>query len=309
MRHQVRDGQILQMIYDYDGVVARRQLKTRFWPTASWRAMEKRLALLHRHNFIYWPLKHQRQSKPIPEPIVWLGWQGALWIAGRSGLEVEPPQGENEYQLRRFEKRLRDVGIHWLREPRWNQLDHDLAVADFRMMVEASASGLPRVSVETWMNEGTFRSRMDVVEFALAGSGGHTQKHRKGVRPDGYFVLVDAHRRGDGSPARARFLLELDMATHDNPSFGKEKAAPGLAYIQSQAYKSRFGDNAGRWLVVTTGERRMSNLMRQTCESVGMSGMRVFLFTFFDAVKKENVLTSPIWHEAGRDQPLALISD
>ena len=43
MRLQVRDEYLLGAIYEYGGVVAKRQLKEIFWPDKSWRAMEKRL--------------------------------------------------------------------------------------------------------------------------------------------------------------------------------------------------------------------------------------------------------------------------
>ncbi len=84
------------------------------------------------------------------------------------------------------------------------------------------------------------------------------------MRPDGYFTIVDSRRRSQGLPARARFLLELDMATHDTNSFFQEKVLAGVAYIKSPAYKSRLGHNSGRWLVVITGEVRMKHIMHQT---------------------------------------------
>jgi len=97
------------------------------------------------------------------------------------------------------------------------------------------------------------------------------------------------------------------MSTHDNPSFGREKAVPGAAYIKSIAFKNRFGYNSGRWLVVTTGVVRMKNLIAQTKQSLG-TGARVFLFTAFDQVKDVNVLTAPIWHQADHQEPSALFS-
>jgi hypothetical protein len=46
LRFQPRDEEILNMIYEYGGVVAKRQLKEVFWPNKTDRAMEKRLAKL-----------------------------------------------------------------------------------------------------------------------------------------------------------------------------------------------------------------------------------------------------------------------
>ncbi len=54
-----------------------------------------------------------------------------------------------------------------------------------------------------------------------------------------------------------RYLLEIDRSTEDNPRFFREKILPGLAYIKTKAYEERFGHRSGRWLVVTTGEKRL----------------------------------------------------
>ena len=73
-------------------------------------------------------------------------------------------------------------------------------------------------------------------------------------------MIMDKQRLAQGLLARARFLVELDNATHPNNRFGREKVVPGLAYIKSPEYKARFGDNSGRWLVATTGKVRMERV-------------------------------------------------
>jgi len=97
------------------------------------------------------------------------------------------------------------------------------------------------------------------------------------------------------------------MSTHDNPSFGREKATAGFAYIRSAAYKNRFGYNSGRWLIVTTGNVRMKNLVQQTIQSIG-SGSKIFLFTTFDQLTGKNVLAEPIWTQPGSDKPITLFT-
>ena len=307
MRFQDRDGEILETIYEYGGMLAKRQLKEIFWREKSQRAMEKRLAKLFNSGLISWPSRDQWRVKPVSEPVVWLGWKGILYIAGKAGYKNHIPISSNENQLRLLEKRLRADGIHWLREPRWMQLGHDLAVIDFRLAVEKSVQEMPNLKIEQWLNEGAFRSQMDVVEFETINRDGSARHEKRGICPDSYFVILDEKRKIDKSPARARFLFELDMSTHDNPSFGREKASPGAAYIKSDGYKSRFGYNSGRWLVVTTGNVRMNNLMQQTTQSAG-PGSRVFFFTTFEKVSANNVLTSPIWFQVGHEAPRALFS-
>jgi len=306
MRFQERDGAILQAIHAYDGVLARRHLKAMFWPDASWRAMEMRVSVLYHQGYLDWPDLEQRRTKPIPEPICWLGWKGALWLAGRNRKYVEPPRTLNEAQLRRLDSGLRAQGFHWLREPRWSQLKHDLAAVDFRVAVEKAVAELPALTLETWILEGVFLSEIDIVEYQIRDSAGKIRQVRRGVRPDGYFVIVDEKRRSQGLPARARFLLELDMATHDTGSFFREKVVAGLAYISGPAYKARFGDNAGRWLIVTTGGVRLKHLVRQTHKIVATDA---FLFSTLERVANENVLIAPIWWQAESEKLLSLFQD
>ena len=167
MRFQVRDGNILLAIFYYDGVLAKRQIKSIFWPNKTSRAMEQRLTKLFRSGYIDWPSREQRKTKPIPEPICWLGWRGALNIAGEHGVKVKQPRSENENQLRIFQNRLRKHGIRWVREPRWSLLGHDVAVVDFRIMVEKAIMEIPYLTLETWIPESEFHSNTDVVSYEV----------------------------------------------------------------------------------------------------------------------------------------------
>lgn len=306
MRFQERDGEILSAIYKYGGVLARRHLKGMFWESATLRAAQKRLAKLVDNRYLARPTDHHRRTQPIPEPLYWLDWRGILWVAGQCNLSVKRPSNDGENQMRKLAKQLRKRGIRWLREPRWIQLAHDLTIVDFRLTVEWAAVELPFVSLEEWVNETVFRADGDAITYSVSGRDGEVRREEKRVYPDSYFVLVDHRRSGQGLLDRARFLLEIDNATHPNRRFGREKVAPGLAYIKSQAYKSRFGDNSGRWLVVTTGERRMRNLMRQTRRVAG-AGAPVFLFTTFDQLTVANLLTDQVWEQVGSEEPRALL--
>jgi hypothetical protein len=304
MVFQERDGLLLLALYTYE-VLSRQHIKSMFWPRASWRAMEMRLSLLYHNGYINWPNEHQRRTQPIPEPVVWLGWRGAIWVAGHYGIDIESPTKNTEYQLRIFSRKLRHQGFRWLREPRWIQLTHDLWVVDFRMAVENGIAKNPTLSLEEWIPEGVWLSDHDVIEYGYKGRDGEIIRKKKGIRPDGYFSVVDQKRQIKGSAVRSRFLLEIDMSTHPNRRFGREKAAPGVAFIRSPEFKARFGYQSGRWLVVTTGEVRMRNLMRLTHQYTG-SDAKVFFFTTFAHLVTENILTDPIWYQIGRDNPLSL---
>jgi len=305
LRFQERDGEVLRAIYKYDGLLARRHIKSMFWPDASVRAMEMRLSALHHQSYLDWPTREQWRAKPIPEAVCWLGWKGVLWIADHQQLEVETPHPPNETQLRRLATRLREHGIRWLREPRWSQLAHDLAVVDFRLAVENAAGQTAFLILEEWIPEGTFHSQMDQVTYSVPDKQGNLHQEKRGVCPDGYFAIVDRRRQDQGLPARARLLLELDMATHDTGSFFQEKVVAGVAYMHSAAYEARFGHKSGRWLVITTGPLRMKHLMQQAQQVTGVNA-QVFLFTTLELAKNVNVLTAPIWWQVGHEEPLPL---
>jgi len=186
-------------------------------------------------------------------------------------------------------------------------LGHDIAVNDFRFAIERAAVKWPSVTLENWIPEGNFLREMDTIEFEYKDRNGKLIKRRKGVRPDGDFVLLDHLRQINNSPARARFLLEFDNGTHPLTRFGKDKAIPGAEYVRSRAYKQRFGFNSGRWLVVCNGEQRMRNLKAQTEKSAGAKAS-VFLFTTMGQIKAETVLNMPIWMRGGSNKVMSLVN-
>jgi hypothetical protein len=294
MHFQSRDADILQMIADFDGVVSRRHIQEVFWPHASLQVMQARLSKLYHNGYLNWPSEEQRRTRPIPEPILWLGWRGILHLAGSQVQHLTPLTKQNETQFRRLQKELRDLNIRWLREPNWHLLNHDLAVIDFRLAVRRSLIALPSFHLEDWIPESIFRSEPDRVKFSYTANNGKIYQRKKGVIPDGVFTIINQERADHGEPGRARFLLEMDMATHDTPSFGVEKVSAGAAYIRSQVYQERFGINAGRWLMVTTGMKRMENLMRQT-KKYAQRDAHLFFFTTKDECLEGNLFKDEIW--------------
>ena len=300
MRFQGRDGQIIREIHTSDGLLARRHIKELFWPTATWRAMEKRLSLLQQARYLDWPTLEQRKQHPIPEPICWLGWRGGQWLAGEQGLAVTGPAKENETHLRLFKRRLRREGFHWTRQPRWSQLAHDLAVVDVRLALERATAQHPMFTLESWLPESVFRAEPDVVDYQYTTPAGRVRRRKKGVRPDGLCVIVNERRRQRGEDHRLRLLLELDNATHADTKFAREKVAAGAAYIKSPAYRARFGYNAGHWLVVVKSEVRLRHLMRVAEQVAGDAG-HLFSFATLADVRRHNMLLDPIWHQMGRE--------
>ena len=305
MRFQDRDLEIMYTIHEYDGMVARRHIKSMFWANKSNQAMENRLSKLFHNGYLDWPNVEQRKIRPIPEPIVWLGWRGALVVAQAKGIEIKPPTSVNENQMRLLQAQLRKNDIRWVREPNWIQTYHDLTVIDFRLAVERSTSEIRCYRLDQWVPESAFRMNTDRISFSFSGKDGKLRKKKRGICPDGFFILVDEKREKSGKPNKARFLLEIDMATHDNPSFGIEKIAAGAAYIDSQEYKDRFGANAGRWLIITTGIKRMKNLMKQVEQNVKDKSY-LFYFSCQEKIQTSNLICDPVWWQVKDSHPRPL---
>src|SRR5690606_19381324 len=271
MRLTERDSRMLEAVHAFDGVLGNYQIRRLFFTGE--RQARLRLSLLFQHGYLAKPSRRQRAG--LPCMVYWLAKRGAAHVAGVHG----QPLRARAYR----------------REPRWAQIAHDLAVNDFRLDVMDACVEREDCALEQWIPEGEFWAHPDRVEYKQANG----TKARRLVRPDGFFVI----RKGRH---HSRLLLEIDCATEDNPRFAREKVRPGVAYLRSEAYRQRFGYQSGRWLVVTTGERRLRNMKRQTELAVGKDA-QVFWFTTAGKITPQSVLTAPIWLRGGDDQPSALL--
>ena len=268
MRLTERDKRILEAIHAYDGILGFSQIQRMYFSGKS--QTEQRMKLLYQNGYVNRPDEVQRRR--IPEMVYWLDRKGAELVASLHGTT------------------LSEMG--WRKEPRWFQVEHDLAVNDFRLdMVEACHAN-PNVTLETWVPESEFWAYPDKISYQYAG-----RKMNRNIRPDGFFTLVMGSNR-------IRYLLEIDRSTEDHPRFLREKILPGLAYIRSQAYEERFKHRSGRWLVVTTSERRLANMLLQARRT---DAKGIFYFTTYDQVNPKTLLQVPIWQRADRDERVPLL--
>lgn len=308
-RIQPRDVRIVDEISEFGGMLSRRHIWSSHWPHSKLpRAMQKRLSKLKEAGYLEFPTKNQYRIYPIPEPIVWLGPRGALLAAELNNIRVKVPSKHSEEEMRSLQRRLRAEGFRWLREPRWMSIRHELVCSSIRQHFEHAISKKPNLELIEWFHEGYFLTDMDVVEYTFTGRDEKSTRRKKGIRPDGYFMFVDQDRHSRGLPAKARYLLEIDMATHPNRRFVADKAIPGAAYIKSRAYYKRFGNNVGTWLVVTTSQRRVKNLMKNVADAL-KDDVRVFRFTTLDELEANDALSSKIWRVPGWDGQQALLSE
>jgi hypothetical protein len=263
MRLTGRDRAILEAIQAFDGVLADYQIQRLFFQGK--RQMQYRMSLLFHHGYVSRPDRKRRAA--IPNMVYWLSNKGARYVAGLSGMN-----------LRNFKYR---------EDPKWFTLEHDIAINNFRLNIIDACHSNPQFELEQWIPDGEFWAHPDRVEFKMPNG----KKRSSLIRPDGYFSI---HHKG----YRYKFLLEIDMATEDNPRFVRQKVLPGLAYIESNAYRQRFGgENSGRWLVVTTGERRQENLIAQTRNAINERAS-LFYFSTFDQIRQDIVFDKPIWKRA-----------
>ena len=264
----MRDRHILEAVHAYDGMLGFSQIQRLFFSGKS--QAEERLKLLYQHGYLNRPERDQRRR--LPEMVYWLARRGAELVASLTSTT------------------LSEMG--WRQEPRWFQVEHDLAVNDFRLNLLEACQKSSEINLETWVPESEFWAYPDTITYTFSG---HAIKRR--IRPDGFFLLSTARHR-------MRYLLEIDRSTEDNPRFLREKILPGLAYLQSQAYADRFGHRSGRWLVVTTSERRLHNMLLQAKRA---SAQGLFYFTTYDQINVSSLLQSPIWRRADRDDLVPLV--
>jgi hypothetical protein len=272
MRLTERDRGILEAIQAFDGMLADYQIQKLFFQGK--RQMQYRMSLLFHHAYVARPDRKRRAA--IPSMIYWLNKKGARYVAGLSGQTLK------EFKFRE--------------DPKWFTIKHDIAINDFRLAVMEACALNREFKLEQWIPDGEFWANPDKVEYKLPNG----KKKSALVRPDGFFSIVS---RG----YRYKFLLEIDMATEDNPRFVRQKVLPGLAYLKSKAYRERFGgENSGRWLVVTTGERRLQNMLAQTRAAAGEEAA-LFYFTTFGELGANNLFQESIWKRGDMEATQKLI--
>lgn len=268
MRLTERDKRILEAVHAHDGMLGFSQIRRMFFTGES--QAKNRLKLLYQNKYLNRPNKEQRRR--VPEMIYWLDKWGAQIVASLNGESTQE--------------------FSWRKQPRWFQIEHDLAVSDFRLDIKQACQEDPNIHLKTWIPESEFWSYPDEVNYEYQG-----KSLKRKIRPDAYFMLKLPNNN-------IRYLLEIDRGTEDNPRFRREKILPGLAYINTQAYKTRFGLNSGRWLVVTTGEKRLANMLRQA-KNAKTGGK--FYFTTFEKLNAETILHVPIWKRGDKDELVPLV--
>jgi hypothetical protein len=274
-RLQSRDVAVFRAIYEHNGVLTDAQLQ-RLIPFGA-KAFERRILWLTQAGFI------DRRKSLTGEMVNFLKPRGAMKVSSVLGA------GTTQFKWRR-------PGERWLEVP------HDVASNEYAIALERSLKALPHITIMERLSDYELRRFPDKV--ILKGSRGGTFQYS--VYPDWFHQLVATHPT-TSRQIRLRYLEETDMGEHSGIAFVERKVIPFAAYFDSPAYHKRYGANHGQCLVMTTDEKRVV-LLKERTEHAGIPTVGRFYFTTLEMVKTANLLTDPIWQQAGRGEWVSLLN-
>ncbi len=247
---------------------------------------QHRLKMLYQHGYLDRREQPQVRSQGSLPLVYFLARRGAELLEELSGQEVDWDPDDN------------DVTAPWFA--------HLLQTNEVRLSITLAARN-PGVTLASWIDDKALKSphMKDYVE--VTGRDGGVR--RQTVVPDGLFVL-ETPGIGPSDWNVYHHALEVDRGTTTG-RYGKDgnrdwrhKIEGYIAYYSSGKYQARYGTRALRILTVTTGERRMAHLKDVTERSGGRTR---FLFTTFDRLSTETVLSAPIWTAATQTTPKPLL--
>jgi hypothetical protein len=174
-------------------------------------------------------------------------------------------------------------------------LEHTLMINDVRLAIERTA-GQGGYRIETWLREEELKAAPDKVWIETTPG----RRRRLALVPDAYFRLAWERKR-------ASFFLEADRATETHGRW-RQKVLCYLSYLRSGAYLQRYGSNCLRVITVTSGERRLANLLDTTAQACEAGSQGLFWFATLDDVSPETMLEAPIWRVPGEERPMPLMA-
>ena len=270
-----RDQRILATIHAYDGLMSLSQLDRLFFSGKGRTQPRYRLRLLQKHGLLAGPHRSMLHRVPRGETLYWLTPNGARVVAGLQG------------------KGLDD--IRWQRKPRVSLFAHHLAINEVRIAVTKACEAGSDTELIQWLPESEFWATAEPVCY-IDGAG---KRRNRRVIPDGFFALKAFRKQHS-----LGYLVEVDMGTEDNPRFAREKARPGIAYLEEDIFFEQTGLRHGRWLIITSGQKRLHNMKRQLER---LEHKRKFLLTAATELDESSILDKPIWWRPGTEKKMPLL--
>lgn len=268
-----RDLQALLAIYDHEGVLADYQLGRVAYGGVEYG--KDRASKLYHNGYLWWPPAKLRAQ--LPFNVYFLDEKGIAEVAKAKQVPIS--------------------SLHWRRPGvRFGRVPHDVELNDERIAITQDVARMPGLRLVEWFPEFVFGSSPDVIECRDANGG----IYKKSLAPDGGFVVARV-----GEKRRYRFFRERERTFKSSSHFIHHKARPALAYITSEVYKARFGDNGGRFLVSVSSLRRIRNIVQQL-ERQRISHADWIYFTPHGELTLPGVMSRPLWYRAGTKLPFAL---
>lgn len=202
-----------------------------------------------------------------------------LMLINRGYLTVRrPPQQKHIYALGKaampilVEQGIADPGIvtdrirvHELKEL---FLKHELMIVDIHTVFALATESAPELQLVKWQ-EG--RGLYDSVRVT-DDRGAHTLP----IRPDAYFMIVDARRHAGANTAH--FFLEADRSTATQTRF-QEKIIAYWEYLKQGRHATKYNIKSFRVITVTLTEKRAENLCALAVAVLPEAARKYFYFT------------------------------
>jgi len=244
-----------------------------------------RLQKLYHHSF-FWRGALPTVWTEGRKPLIYRIDRGAVpWLLSVLGIE------RDEFDWKPSERNVSGIGLNHLVK------SNDVRVA---LTVGADPLGL---RVKQWIDERNLRRNHAKEKVTITDA--KDNEKLVSVIPDGYFALWNKKLK-----KTAHHFLEIDLSTETGLTKNLDyrdwtkKIKAYLKYLHSDYFKTRYKAPPARMLTVTTGERRLKNLLAKT-EAVG--GKKLFWFTTFDKITPETIYTKSVWQVASMDEPQKLV--
>ncbi len=252
MKLTERDKKIIVAVYE-NRFLRRDQIERLFFSNTS--ACNHRLMKLYQHKYL------DRLYKPVD-----FGSSQAVYALDKRGADVVQQLGIEGNKIR-WSRRQNKVEFLFL--------EHTLAVSEFRVNLELAIRKRGDVQLLFW--------KRGSKEFYDRVPDPEGKRKYLTVTPDAFFGIKTPE-------GKSYFFLEIDMGTETNTRF-KRKIQAYQQYWKTERYAKSFGFKSFRLLTVTTGSRRLKNLLKTTYDT---GGRNMFLFTLTEQIIEETVLKT-IW--------------
>lgn len=233
-----RDKRIILSVYE-NRYLTRGQIERLFCLGTT--VANRRLRLMFQHGYL------ERMFQPVS-----FGSLRIVYGLDRKGAEIIAQKLNLDMSSLNWKRRNSKVEFLFM--------EHTLAISDFRVSLEASLKCRPDSLLLFWQRENK--------DLNCRVSDPTGKSKYITVNPDAFFGILSP--RG-----KSYYFLEADLGTESSKRF-ERKIVAYRQYWKSGKYQEMYGFGSFRVLTVTTGERRLNNLLK-TANGLGAKSMFLFV--------------------------------